>query len=995
LALGLALWLCCLEASAQQLPLRHYDLADGLLNNSPTYFFQDSKGYLWIETLGGLCRYDGYRFVYYDGRKQFGDYVFINSIAEDRQGRIWVSTEDGAHRTGKWIARLADTPVEMRSSLPAQGQDNFKLFQIASSNESNKIHKMVIDSADNIWCLTDAGLYRAAIGPDDQLDFHLIEAGQTGQRAYADSRGCFWFERPRELVRLCGEEKTVFTAADVVARQNIADFAEDSQGRLYVANTRELFLFIPSASASERGRWQPVPLPALPRYDITSLAFDRSDTLWIGTNGLLRYRADGQKLFTWAQGLSAGLVSNLLVDKEGNLWIGVYGKGLSKLVGEAFVSYTKTEGLPDAIRGILAGQNGEVYACSRQVAEIVGGRVVVLPGSGVPFGEKIKQDHLGNWWVGTTQGLYRFDGPRLQFRRGKKFTPADGIPEGWITSVEVAPDGTIWTTTRDDRFLRRFKANEQEKFVKESTPFIDTIFWTLADSYGNLWLASHSEFGRRTGAQVTLFAASLGLPETRARIFFQDSRGWLWIGLRTRGLSVVKDVAAAQPEFFNYSIADGLSGDQIEDITEDEFGRLYLLTDGGVDQFDPRTNHVRHLTAKDGLAGNVCFSLDRDASGNIWITTEKGVTKFDSRAERQAEAPPIYFDRLNIAGEEVPLRLGTTQIPERSLTASQNTIRIEFVGINFQSERALKYQYRLEGIDAGWSAPVEDRVVTLAQLAPGAYHLLVRSINRDGVASLTPAMISFRILPPVWQRWWFIASAFLLIGVFTYAAYRYRIARLMELERTRLRIARDLHDEVGSGLGSIGILSSLAAEDDLNEAERKALVSRIAATSGEINSTLGEIVWALRLESATLESLAYHLTERAGRMFPASQPEFTTDFPAAWPDVRLSLSVRRNLQLIAIEALHNAARHAQARRVVLGLAPAGRRWQIKIADDGIGFGEGSNNSSNKGSRSGMGLNNMRSRAAEIGAEIIWQSEPEKGTTVIITFDPQAEDRSSR
>jgi len=140
----------------------------------------------------------------------------------------------------------------------------------------------------------------------------------------------------------------------------------------------------------------------------------------------------------------------------------------------------------------------------------------------------------------------------------------------------------------------------------------------------------------------------------------------------------------------------------------------------------------------------------------------------------------------------------------------------------------------------------------------------------------------------------------------------------------------------------------------------------------------------LRQESETLESLAQHLTERAVRLFPSSPPEFKTDFPDAWPETRLSLPVRRNLQLIVIEALHNAAKHSQAKVVTLQIVPAGRHWRLTVRDDGAGFNE-------RRDGLGMGLKNMRQRAAGIAAKMELESALGAGTRISISFDPQAEE----
>jgi signal transduction histidine kinase len=192
---------------------------------------------------------------------------------------------------------------------------------------------------------------------------------------------------------------------------------------------------------------------------------------------------------------------------------------------------------------------------------------------------------------------------------------------------------------------------------------------------------------------------------------------------------------------------------------------------------------------------------------------------------------------------------------------------------------------------------------------------------------------------------------------------------------------------MGSGLGSIGILSSLAAGNNMNPLEHQELARKIAQTAGELGTNLTEIVWALKPGTPTLEALAYHLAERGGRLFPGSGVEFTTQFPVIWPSVELSLAVRRNVLLIASEAMHNAARHAQANKIVLGLEPSvGRRWRLWLDDDGRGLSNGKSNENG----SGMGLANIRRRAAEIGALLSIEPKTGKGTSLSLIFNPRAD-----
>ena len=128
--------------------------------------YQDAKGYLWLATWEGLSRFDGYRFTNYGVRDGVGDPI-VNAIAQDRKGRIWVGTN------GSGIARLADDP-QASTSDASTARQKFISFPIGNSGASNRVNAMIFDSQDNLWCTTDGGLYRAAMGKGGQPNFEAI-----------------------------------------------------------------------------------------------------------------------------------------------------------------------------------------------------------------------------------------------------------------------------------------------------------------------------------------------------------------------------------------------------------------------------------------------------------------------------------------------------------------------------------------------------------------------------------------------------------------------------------------------------------------------------------------------------------------------------------------------------------------------------------------------------------------------------------------------------
>src|SRR5262245_18290155 len=241
---------------------------------------------------------------------------------------------------------------------------------------------------------------------------------------------------------------------------------------------------------------------------------------------------------------------------------------------------------------------------------------------------------------------------------------------------------------------------------------------------------------------------------------------------------------------------------------------------------------------------------------------------------------------------------------------------------------------------------------------------------------------------PLWVLACLLVAA--LAGLALVLIRRSRAELHRRLEQERARIARDLHDELGSGLGSLGILAGLAAEPGLDASARRDAVERIASGADALGTALTDIVWSLRPAANSVAALAAHLVERSARLFPGDETALVTRLPDVWPPAPLSIEARRGLQAIAIEALHNAARHAHARHVEIGIAPAGRRWKLWVEDDGRGLSE---ESAPRADGHGRGLANMRRRAEEIGAGISWSPRPGGGTRVEIEFDSGAARRA--
>src|SRR5205814_8065840 len=203
------------------------------------------------------------------------------------------------------------------------------------------------------------------------------------------------------------------------------------------------------------------------------------------------------------------------------------------------------------------------------------------------------------------------------------------------------------------------------------------------------------------------------------------------------------------------------------------------------------------------------------------------------------------------------------------------------------------YQYMLEGADRNWNSPTTQRTVTYGRLAPGRYNFLVRVVNADGQISRTPALISFRVLPPLWLRLWFIALCVLAATAGVYLLYRYRVARLLEVANMRTRIATDLHDDIGANLTRISILSEVAKQRFGNGDESRANpLESIADIARESVTSMSDIVWAIDPERDSLRDLTRKMRQHADEVFTLRNIPLEFNAPDSDRNLKLGVHIR-------------------------------------------------------------------------------------------------------
>jgi signal transduction histidine kinase len=319
------------------------------------------------------------------------------------------------------------------------------------------------------------------------------------------------------------------------------------------------------------------------------------------------------------------------------------------------------------------------------------------------------------------------------------------------------------------------------------------------------------------------------------------------------------------------------------------------------------------------------------------------------------------------------------------LAPDQDQIQVGFVGLDFSAGERLRYQYRLEGGGSeAWSPPAGDRSVNFAHLAPGRYRFSVRAIDSDGQGSEKPATVSFVVLPPIWQRGWFLAVVAAAALALVTAIHRLRVRRLLEIERVRTRIASDLHDDMGASLSRIALQSELARRPEvLDPAGSERILADIGESARTLVDSMSDIVWSIDPRRDDLASLTSRLRQFALGILEPLGASFQMEVPEGAARVRLTPEQRRHLYLILKEAINNIAKHAACRRAFLTLRMERGHLLAEVTDDGRGFEDATGAPVTVASQGGHGLQSIRARAEQIGGMLAVSSAPGKGTTLSV------------
>jgi ligand-binding sensor domain-containing protein/signal transduction histidine kinase len=971
-------------SNAELLPIRTYTTADGLAADSVFGIFADSRGFLWFSTTEGISRFDGYRFITY-GVEEGLPHGVINTVIETRSGDHWIGTPRGLSR----VAASGST-------------GRFTNYRLGPDAPSNNVGTLLELHSGTILAATEGGLFEwTNPGSFHRRDLYGIDP-QSITDMVEDSAGNLWVGCTTGIyVFGPGGIVQTFSKKNGLPGDWAQDLLFDSKGRLW-AGLRGGLAMIGRGAA---GIWkvERVYGPALAGIDVIALHEASDGTLWVGTGqGISRLRsADGKEPvienLTRHQGLSDREILALGEDQAGNIWAGTEGAGVMRIDRVGFTTYREQDGLAtDRVFSVLGDRAGQILAVTSGAGSKSTHSVDIFDGvrfhSAPPgrFAESptwgwdrvLLQSRTGEWWGATDHGLCRYGS--IKAEELNRAAPQACYSDDTVFRIFEDSKGGIWASgqSKPGNRIRRWDPGTNQMFTFP-VPAIpggrtdDLISSFAEDAGGNIWMGLWAGgLYRYDGHRFRYFQKSDGLPSGSVlALLAQGNRLWVGAG---GGLARIEDTAAEKLRVEVYNTARGMASNSILCIVADLQGRIYAGTGKGVDRLEPGTGHIRHFSSANGLAHGPFKSAFRDRNGSLWFATTQGLSRLVPTPDAPPVCPRVLITDLRIGGDAYPLsQVGESRLSGLELKPSGNQLQVDFVAIDYQPGDILRYSYKLEGADSDWSPPRSQHAVNYAALAPGTYHFLVKAVTSDGGESPVAARLDFLVLPPVWRRWWFEALAMALVAAAGFAAHRYRVAQAVSVERIRTAIATDLHDDIGSSLAQIAILSEVARVNANGAGRPGEPLERVAILAREVVDSMGDIVWSIRSEAHGMESLVRRMREFALDLLSSQGVDFELRTLDMGKPAELSMQARRQVFLIFKECIHNAARHSRCTAVTAELKMADREAILTVQDNGTGL------RPEDKTTSGTGISNIGKRSAELGGTMELTSKPGEGCSVAI------------
>jgi len=997
-ALGLGGWGPAFDCPAGEgvrrsadLVIRSWGTQEGLPQNTVNTLLQTRDGYLWVGTRDGLARFDGVRFSVF-GLRDGLQSVEVLALHEDHQGTLWIGTGGGG------LSRFVNGQIQSLGMPQRSVSDDI-------------ITALAEDAEGRLWIGTAGGLslwHNGAFVHDGAL----ATLEQTPVRTLLrDRNGGMWIATLGQGLFEYRNGQLTASAGPTGSEKILAYcLMEDQSGQLWAGIGNGIVLCRREAQWRAYDRTQGVPYAY-----ITSLAQEADGTIWAGSldDGLYRYEGDRFYPVRKEDGLSGNDIRALRPDREGNLWVGTRTGGLNRLSRPKVIACGGAQGLTnDFTRSVAETEDGTLW-----VGTIGGGLYRGGPGEFRPFApepvmafyasvDSVLAARNGTLWWGGARALLCWRDGRL----AGCYTNEPWVKSASVTALCEDRQGGLWIGTSESKVVHW----DGDRFTEFPARVARGPVAALAQQpNGVLWVGSAAGGLKRvrpTTGEVE--SVTNGLISQAVRALYLERDGTLWIGTAGGGLSRWREGRIA-----TLTSRHGLGADTVSQIIEDDDGNLWLGCSRGIFRVSKaalnefaegkvRFVHPRSFGENDGMPAEECSSGFCPAglktkSGLLCFSTVKGLVFLDPRRlEAEAPAPSVLLEEVLVNGTawrtqaQVAPSANAAPAPAResrlAIPPGGREVEVQYTAISFASPEKVSFRYRLKGLDQDWVEAGARRSAFYHRIPPGDFAFEVTACNADGIWSEGRTVLLLRVQPYLWETPWFsVGIGVLAVGLFAgllrfleARKYQQRLALLQTqhaIERERLRISKDMHDDIGSILTQVTQLSDLGQSEAGEHPGAGTHFERIGAQTRVAVQALDEIVWATNPKNDNLPRFAEYVGRFADECFEASSVRCWQQMPTELPNLPLGADTRHNVFLAVKESLTNVLKHAQATEVWLRLSLNGGMVELEIEDNGLGF------SISGIATGGNGLENMRTRLAETGGRFELTSVHGQGTKVRFVF----------
>jgi len=936
---------------------------------------QGPDGVLWIGTEGGLYSFDGLAFHQFQSPPGEPDLPagVVRSLLTPRDGAIWVGFDAGR------IARIDHGHVT--------------IFETADGDKIYAVEDLQQSADGGVWALSGQ-LDVLRFGKDGAWHLEATPRGSKGgqiYKIYIDRSNTLWLGQGGRLYRRLLDRSEYFPT-DVQVDWPFA-FTEEPDGSVWVADVK---------TDIDRGRLQHVDragkllgsFPDSPDEAFDLLYAPGGSLIMAATyHGLRSFRADAAsdpgetgaqaapEKYLHTDGLSSDDVDRLLLDIDGNIWVGGK-KGLDRFRTARLKPFPVAN--PDGHWQVCSTRQGDIWVASdtNQLYRVSGGVTKSFPNAGDIYSIFCGAD--GDVWVVDHAGIWRV--------HADTFTPVPpiaGVPPYGLYQLVATPENTLFAYVVDPAQLSGLWEYGDEH-------------WVRLDRQGTLGTLPRIEYVDRRGRIWTGYRDGLiGMPvEGEGRVFssgdpglglvyaiLETSHGMFAAGLN--GVATLRGDRFEMLAFQDRAAARGVAG-----LAESANGDLWLNAAGGLVRvraadLAATLKDIRiplrseRVTEGDFVGPAKLFggksTAGRDAQGNLWFATLGGVLHLDPGHLKSEGRPPIVSIR-SVTADGTPLKRSGVVDPEPQI------LNIQYLGVNLTAPDAVIYRYRLDGLDKNWQDAGHRTEAIYTHLGPGTYAFSVSASNGDGVWTEPVSSARFTVAPSFYQTGWFLALCVLAAALILWLLYAIRIRAISGAIRTRaearaderVRIAQDLHDTLLQGVQGLLLTFHVAAQKVSPDQESRAMLERALSSADKVIIEGRNRLNSLRSEHLSDAELVASL-ENVGKDLMIDD-KVRCRVSRSGTDAVLQSHVADEVFDMAREALTNAFRHARASEIHLELTYGDRLFSMTCKDDGRGFEIGDRDKAGH-----WGLKGMLERAKRLRGQLHCRTAPMQGTEIVFTL----------